>query len=68
MKYRSKDHMLCGVSKMPFSTPLNKLPKTSLSVVMTSPNSVPKGAFSVSPNLKEISETLIWTRQIRCCL
>ena len=28
--------------KMPFRTPLNKLPKTPLSVVMTPPNSVPK--------------------------
>lgn len=37
-------------------TPPNKSLKTSSSVVMTSPNSVTKGAFSVSPNLKEISE------------
>ena len=37
-------------------TPPNKSLKTSSSMVMTPPNSVPKGAFSVSPNLKEISE------------
>ena len=44
--------------EMPFSTPPNKLPRTSSTVVMTPPNSVPKGAFSVSPNLKEISENI----------
>lgn len=41
---------------MPFTLP-NKVPQNS-SLAMTPPNGAPKGTFSVSPNLKEISETI----------